>query len=65
MAADEDQGIPVFTTLEDVYGTGPELESAQQRYRLLNQDFVAVYGKEPELYARAPGSSRVTYFVLV
>jgi N-acetylgalactosamine kinase len=48
--------IPVFTSLAEIYGEGPSLQEASRRYENLKQQFVQLYGREPDLYARAPGS---------
>ena len=59
MAENMEDAIPVFTSLAEVYGEGLLLEEASRRYENLKQQFVQLYGREPELYARAPGSSNV------
>ena len=48
--------VPVFTSLAEVYGEGARLEEQRRRYENLKQQFVNHYGREPELFARAPGS---------
>ncbi|KAG6541475.1 hypothetical protein Mapa_017149 [Marchantia paleacea] len=48
--------VPIFTSLEDVYGQGSSLSEAQGRYHTLKEKFCELYGHgEPELYSRAPG----------
>ncbi|KAG0567930.1 hypothetical protein KC19_7G173000 [Ceratodon purpureus] len=47
--------VPVFTSLAEVYGDGPRLEEQSCRYEKLRQQFVHHFGREPELFARAPG----------
>lgn len=47
--------VPVITSLSQIYGEGILLEEAARRYENLKQRFVELYGREPELYARAPG----------
>ncbi|CAK9254693.1 unnamed protein product [Sphagnum jensenii] len=51
----EEDTIPVFTSLSDVYEEGPQLEVAKARYNKLKHKFVELYGQEPEIFARAPG----------
>lgn len=51
----EEDTIPVFTSLSDVYEDGPQLEVAKARYNKLKHKFVELYGQEPEIFARAPG----------
>ncbi|KAG0559692.1 hypothetical protein KC19_10G123600 [Ceratodon purpureus] len=55
MADNMEERIPVFTSLAEIYGEGPLLDEASRRYENLKQQFVKLYGREPELYARAPG----------
>lgn len=47
--------VPVYQSLARVYGEGPLLVEAEQRYKNLKERFVELYGREPELFARAPG----------
>ena len=47
--------VPVHRSLARVYGEGPLLVEAEQRYKNLKEQFVELYGREPELFARAPG----------
>jgi hypothetical protein len=51
----EEDTIPVFTSLSDVYEEGPQLEVAKARYNKLKHKFVELYGQEPQIFARAPG----------
>lgn len=55
MADNREEQIPVFTSLSEIYGEGPLLEEAVRRYENLKQQFVQHYGRQPELFARAPG----------
>ncbi|KAJ7523644.1 hypothetical protein O6H91_18G056800 [Diphasiastrum complanatum] len=50
-----DDLVPIFSSLEDVYGDGALLDEARYRYERLKSTFRELYGQEPELYARAPG----------
>lgn len=52
--ADEDP-VPILSSLEPVYGDGPQLNEARFRYLQLKSKFIELYGEEPQLYARAPG----------
>eukprot|EP00249_Psilotum_nudum_P028003 c36385_g1_i1 orf=381-728(+) len=47
--------VPIYSSLEPVYGDGPLLYEAQFRYQQLKSKFVELYGADPEIYARAPG----------
>lgn len=55
MATHEELPVPVYSSLEAVYGEGSQLEEAQLRFDVLKSKFVEVYGKAPELFARSPG----------
>lgn len=55
MADNLEEFIPVFTSLAEIYGEGPFLEEQFRRYANLKQQFVHHYGRDPELFARAPG----------
>lgn len=50
-----DELVPIYSSLEPVYGEGPQSEEARYRYNLLKSKFVELYGEPPQLYARAPG----------
>ena len=51
----EDEPVPIYSTLEEVYGDGSQLEEAQLRFNVLNDKFKDVFGSLPHVYARAPG----------
>ncbi|KAL3682927.1 hypothetical protein R1sor_000949 [Riccia sorocarpa] len=53
--ADVEEPVPVFTSLQGVYGKGDTLYEAQSRYQRLKTKFFETYGHIPDLYARAPG----------
>lgn len=53
---EEEVVIPVYGTLEPVYGEGSQLEEAQLRFDRLKAKFVELYEQEPELFARSPGN---------
>lgn len=56
MAKHEELPVPVFETLEPVYGGGSELEEAQHRFNNLKSKFLSIFGHNPQLMARSPGS---------
>lgn len=47
--------MPIFTSLEPVYGTGSQLEEAELRFAKLKSKFVEFFGHPPDIYARSPG----------
>ncbi|KAF5196226.1 Galactokinase [Thalictrum thalictroides] len=55
MAKNEELLIPVFSTIEPVYGEGSQLEEAQLRFDKLKSKFFQVFGQKPDVYARSPG----------
>ncbi|XP_073308911.1 galactokinase-like [Primulina huaijiensis] len=55
MAKNEEQKVPVFASLEHVYGTGSQLEEAEQRFCNLKSKFLDFFGHPPDIYARSPG----------
>ncbi|CAN0863250.1 GAL1 [Linum grandiflorum] len=56
MAANHDElPVPLFSSLDPVYGGGSQLEEAQHRYYKLKSKFLQVFGVSPDLYARSPG----------
>ncbi|CAK9145683.1 unnamed protein product [Ilex paraguariensis] len=55
MARHEELPVPIFSTLEPVYGDGSQLEEAQLRYDILKSKFIQFFGHPPHLYARSPG----------
>ncbi|KAJ3703812.1 hypothetical protein LUZ61_007517 [Rhynchospora tenuis] len=52
---DAEMLVPVYSSLEPVYGDGSPLEEAQLRFDRLKAKFVELYGQEPDLFARSPG----------
>ncbi|KAG0496535.1 hypothetical protein HPP92_001226 [Vanilla planifolia] len=52
---EEELAIPIFSTLEPVYGEGSPLEEAQLRFKTLKSKFTEIFGGEPQVYARSPG----------
>ncbi|XAR56975.1 Galactokinase [Bertholletia excelsa] len=55
MARHEDLPVPIFSSLEPVYGDGSPLEEARLRFDNLKSRFVALFGHPPDVYARSPG----------
>lgn len=53
--AHEELPIPIFSSLEPVFGEGSPLDEAQLRFQTLKAKFVEFFGHEPDVYARAPG----------
>lgn len=53
--AHEELPVPIYSSLEPVYGEGSPLEEAQIRFQTLKAKFVELFGQEPEVYARSPG----------
>ncbi|KAJ4795395.1 Galactokinase [Rhynchospora pubera] len=52
---DAEMLVPVYSSLEPVYGDGSPLEEAQLRFDRLKAKFLELYGQEPEFFARSPG----------
>lgn len=57
MAKHEDLPVPVYSSLEPVYGDGSQLEEAQLRFDTLKSKFLHVFGHPPDVFARSPGFS--------
>ncbi|XP_042516185.1 galactokinase [Macadamia integrifolia] len=55
MAKNEELPVPVFSTLESVYGSGSQLQEAQIRFEKVKSKFLEVFGCQPDVYARSPG----------
>uniref|UniRef100_A0A2N9IPB5 Galactokinase N-terminal domain-containing protein n=1 Tax=Fagus sylvatica TaxID=28930 RepID=A0A2N9IPB5_FAGSY len=55
MAKHEELPIPVFSSLEPVYGEGSQHEEAQLRFDNFKSKFVQVFGHAPHVFARSPG----------
>ncbi|NP_001284475.1 galactokinase [Cucumis melo] len=55
MAKHEDLPIPVFSSLDPVYGDGSQLEEARLRFDHLKAKFLQVFGHPPDVFARSPG----------
>ncbi|OMO53475.1 Galactokinase [Corchorus capsularis] len=55
MAKHEELPVPIYSSLEPVYGEGSQLEEAQLRFDKLKSKFLEVFGHPPEVFARSPG----------
>ncbi|KAK4433857.1 Galactokinase [Sesamum alatum] len=55
MARHEELPVPVFNSLEPVYGAGSHLQEAELRFSRLKSKFVDTFGHPPDIYARSPG----------
>ncbi|CAA7400148.1 unnamed protein product [Spirodela intermedia] len=53
--AHEELPVPVFASLEPVYGDDSALEEVQLRFQGLKSKFSEIFGGHPEVFARAPG----------
>ncbi|RWR94549.1 galactokinase [Cinnamomum micranthum f. kanehirae] len=53
--AHEELPIPIFSSLEPVYGGGSLLDEARIRFDNLKSKFFQVFGHQPQLFARSPG----------
>ncbi|GMJ14059.1 GALACTOSE KINASE 1 [Hibiscus trionum] len=55
MAKHEELPVPVYSSLEPVYGEGSPLEEAELRFSQLKSKFLQVFGHPPDVFARSPG----------
>ncbi|KAL9249066.1 Galactokinase-like protein [Drosera capensis] len=55
MAKHEELPIPVYASLDPVYGNGSQLEEASLRFDRIKAKFVQLFGRDPEVFARSPG----------
>ncbi|KDP27946.1 hypothetical protein JCGZ_19026 [Jatropha curcas] len=55
MAKHEELPIPIYSSLEPVYGEGSMLEEAQLRFDRVKSKFLEVFGHSPDVFARSPG----------
>ncbi|XP_027120984.1 galactokinase [Coffea eugenioides] len=55
MARHEELPVPIYASLEPVYGGGSQLEEAELRFNLLKSKFREFFGHLPDVYARSPG----------
>ncbi|XP_010546963.1 PREDICTED: galactokinase [Tarenaya hassleriana] len=55
MAKHEESAVPIFSSLDPVYGEGSHLAEAQRRFDVLKAKFNEVFGDSPQVFARSPG----------
>ncbi|CAA2969857.1 galactokinase [Olea europaea subsp. europaea] len=55
MARHEELPVPIYTSLEPIYGTESQLEEAEVRFNQLKSKFIESFGHSPDIYARSPG----------
>ncbi|KAL3634667.1 galactokinase [Castilleja foliolosa] len=55
MARHDELNVPIFKSLEPVYGAGSQLEEAETRFNKLKSKFSELFGHAPDIYARSPG----------
>ncbi|GAB4842986.1 galactokinase [Ancistrocladus abbreviatus] len=55
MAKHEELPVPIYSTLDPVYGDGSQLEEAQLRFDKIKSKFLEVFGHSPHVFARSPG----------
>ncbi|KAG8372853.1 hypothetical protein BUALT_Bualt12G0110200 [Buddleja alternifolia] len=55
MARHDELAVPIFKSLEPVYGTGSQLEEAELRFNKLKSKFIEFFGHAPDIYSRSPG----------
>lgn len=55
MAKQEEVSVPIFSSLEPVYGEGSQLQEATRRFDVLMANFSQTFGATPQLVARSPG----------
>ncbi|GAB2215742.1 hypothetical protein Droror1_Dr00020140 [Drosera rotundifolia] len=55
MAKHEELPIPVYASLDPVYGNGSQLEEASLRFDRIKAKFLELFGRDPEVFARSPG----------
>ncbi|KAI9119036.1 hypothetical protein K1719_009711 [Acacia pycnantha] len=51
----EEFPVPVYDTLEPIYGEGSQLQEAQIRFEKLKSKFLAIFCQPPQVFARSPG----------
>ncbi|KAH9606867.1 hypothetical protein KSS87_019701 [Heliosperma pusillum] len=55
MAKHEDQPVPIYSSLDAVYGDGSQLDEAKIRFDKIKSKFIDVFSKSPDVFARSPG----------
>nr|XP_016446183.1 PREDICTED: galactokinase-like [Nicotiana tabacum] len=51
----EELPVPIYSTLEPVYGSESQLKEAEIRFKNLKSEFIDFFGHSPDIYARSPG----------
>ncbi|KAF3527457.1 hypothetical protein DY000_02043759 [Brassica cretica] len=59
MAKQEEVSVPIFSSLEPVYGEGSQLDEAKTRFDVLKSKFNQVFDASPQLFARSPGQNQL------
>lgn len=65
MAKQEEVSVPIFSSLEPVYGQGSQLEEAKARFDVLKSKFNQVFDVSPQLFARSPGNNDNLLILLI
>ncbi|CAN6809582.1 unnamed protein product [Brassica oleracea] len=55
MAKQEEVTVPIFSSLEPVYGEGSQLQEAKTRFDVVTAKFNQLFSATPQLFARSPG----------
>ncbi|GMH08663.1 hypothetical protein Nepgr_010503 [Nepenthes gracilis] len=55
MAKHEELPVPVYSSLDSVFGDGSQLEEARHRFIKIQSKFLEVFGHPPDVFARSPG----------
>ncbi|KFK38119.1 hypothetical protein AALP_AA3G072000 [Arabis alpina] len=55
MANKEEVTVPIYSSLNHIYGEGSQLDEATRRFDVLKAKFDQVFGTTPQLFARSPG----------
>ena len=64
MAKQEEVSVPIFSSLEPVYGEGSQLDEAKTRFDVLKSKFNQVFDASPQLFARSPGNNEILLILL-
>ncbi|KAF3550410.1 hypothetical protein DY000_02003731 [Brassica cretica] len=59
MAKREEVTVPIFSSLEPVYGEGSQLQEAKTRFDVVTAKFNQLFTATPQLFARSPGTEYV------
>ncbi|KAK8706435.1 hypothetical protein V6N13_050001 [Hibiscus sabdariffa] len=61
MANHAELPVPIYSSLEPVYGEGSQLEEAKLRFERLKSKFLQVFGHPPEVFARSPEKKKLPF----